>query len=454
MDENNFENKNNDTNNNSENNYNPNDYIINNQPQNTGCPINENDNNTQQYGYVVKPTSTSDSQSNLHGFNAGYYQQADTQKKPKAKLSKALIFVMVICIVLTPILGVVGGYAGTKLALNNSNSSLAPSQNNTNVNVSTMKTEEGLSTSELSNLVKPMVVEITTETKVNSLFVQQYVTSGAGSGVILTDDGYIATNNHVIADSTSVRVRLYDGTEYDATFVGADQQTDLAVIKIDATNLPFAQIGDSNNLVVGQDVLAVGNPLGQLGGTVTNGIISALGRDVTIDGQTMSLLQTNAAINPGNSGGGLFNARGELVGIVNAKSSGGDVEGLGFAIPSNTVKTITDDLIKKGYVGGRISTGMTLINIDDDSTALRYGVQSFGVYVYSVTQSSSAEIAGLRTGDRIIKLNDNDIKTINDVKTIFEETGVGNTLNVEFERNGQKQTTTLLLTELVPENIA
>ena len=179
------------------------------------------------------------------------------------------------------------------------------------------------------------VVEIRTESVTNSLFLRQFVTEGAGSGVIISEDGYIVTNNHVIQDARSITVALHDGTTYQAQLVATDSKMDIGVIKIDASGLTPAILGDSDSLSVGEPVVAVGNPLGQLGGTVTNGIVSALDREIILNNERRNLLQTNAAINPGNSGGGLFNANGELVGIVVAKSSGEDVEGLGFAIPVN-----------------------------------------------------------------------------------------------------------------------
>ena len=164
-----------------------------------------------------------------------------------------------------------------------------------------------------------------------------------------------------------------------------DAKTDLAVLKIEATGLTPAVFGDSDQLVVGETAVAIGNPLGELGGTVTSGIISALSRDVIIDGQTMTLLQTNAAINPGNSGGGLFNSAGELIGIVNAKSSGTGIEGLGFAIPGNTVKSVVEELMINGYVTGRLDTGIEVVDLTLQSTAFQYGVSRTGIYVLSVT---------------------------------------------------------------------
>ncbi|MBQ2862637.1 MAG: trypsin-like peptidase domain-containing protein, partial [Clostridia bacterium] len=187
--------------------------------------------------------------------------------------------------------------------------------------------------------VRDTVVEIVTENIQESAFYGQYVTSGAGSGVIINENGYIITNNHVVAGANTIYVRTTDQKEYKASLVGTDEESDIAVIKIDATSLKAATLGDSSAIKLGEAVIAIGNPLGSLGGTVTDGIISALDREVTIDGQEMRLLQTNAAVNPGNSGGGLFNMAGELIGVVNAKSSssnsGATIEGLGFAIPIN-----------------------------------------------------------------------------------------------------------------------
>ena len=186
----------------------------------------------------------------------------------------------------------------------------------------------------------------------------QQVQSGSGSGIILTSDGYIVTCKHVVDGAETIKVILNDDTEYDAKLIGSDTRSDLAVLKIEATGLSPATLGDSDMLTVGEDVIAIGNPLGELRGTATSGIISALSREVTVENTTMSLIQTDAAISPGNSGGGLFNASGSLVGIVNAKASSSNSEGLGFAIPVSSVKTIISNLIDHGYVLGRAYLGV------------------------------------------------------------------------------------------------
>ena len=202
-----------------------------------------------------------------------------------------------------------------------------------NVTIGSTGYDGDLSVAQVVKNVADTVVEITTTNVVTDMFYNQYVTSGAGSGVIIDSDGFIITNYHVIAGAQSITVRLTDENEFSAKIVGSDANTDIAVLKIQASGLPAAVLGSSKSLVVGQEVVAIGNPLGSLGGTVTDGIISALDRTVMIDKHQMTLMQTNAAINPGNSGGGLFNRAGELIGIVNAKQADTGIEGLGFAIP-------------------------------------------------------------------------------------------------------------------------
>ncbi|MBQ7889923.1 MAG: trypsin-like peptidase domain-containing protein [Erysipelotrichaceae bacterium] len=295
----------------------------------------------------------------------------------------------------------------------------------------------GTTVSTVASAVSDSVVEITTESVATSTFFSNYVTTGAGSGVIFTNDGYIVTNNHVIENSNAIKVTLRSGESYDAVLIATDSKTDLAVIKIEASDLHPVVLGDSDALIVGEDAIAIGNPLGELGGTVTNGIISALDREVTVEGQKMNLLQTNAAINPGNSGGGLFNAKGELIGIVSAKSSGTDIEGLGFAIPVNDVKEVVVQLIEHGYVSGRPALGVSVININSLQYAMQYGVTQYGVYIAEVLEDSAAEKAGLQAGDMFIAMDDVIIESYNDLSSALDSHSVGDVVTFQMKRNGR-----------------
>ncbi len=291
----------------------------------------------------------------------------------------------------------------------------------------------------------PSVVEVFTETKQVSPMFQEYVTGGAGSGVVLTEDGYIVTNHHVIDGASTIKVRLSGGQTYTAELTGTDAKTDLAVLKIDATNLSPAKLADSSKVRVGNFVIAIGNPLGELGGTVTEGIISALDREVTIDEQPMTLLQTSAAVNPGNSGGGLFDLNGELVGVVNSKSSGSDVEGLAFAIPSNTVAEISQELIEHGYVTGRPQLGVSVAQI-----ARSWQWQAYfdkpGLYV-----TESFEDNGLKAGDRFVQIDGTAISSAADISKVLDRHKVGDTVKVIVSRSGREVTVNVKLTEQKPD---
>ena len=241
------------------------------------------------------------------------------------------------------------------------------------------------------------------------------------------------------------------GKDYTATVVGEDSTSDIAVIKIDADGLTPAIVGDSDKLAVGDNVLAVGNPLGELGGTVTSGIVSALNRSVSIQGSssvnTMSLIQMDASVSPGNSGGGLFNMNGELIGLVNAKSSSSDAEGLGFAIPINDAIKVAQDLLENGYVSGRPYMGITYLAVTDAQTAAQLNVTAYGVYVVDVVQGGPADKAGLKTGDRIVSIDGTEIAQKDDLGTLIQQHAAGDTLSITVAREGQMQTVSLTLGE-------
>lgn len=321
----------------------------------------------------------------------------------------------------------------------------------TNVSqTSAITSGKSLSVAEVAHLAADSVVEITTESVANDMFMRQYVTEGAGSGVIISEDGYIATNNHVIEGASKIVVRLTDGKEYEAKLIGTDTQTDVAVIKVDGVTLQPVTLGDSDAIGVGDTAIAIGNPLGELGGTVTNGIISALDRQIVLENQTMTLLQTNAAINPGNSGGGLFNDQGQLIGLVVAKSSGSNVEGLGFAIPVNVVKEVVESIINVGYVQGRPVLGVSVISVDSAQLAYQYGLNQLGVYVAGLTEGTKAEASGLQVGDCLIAVDDTQISSTSDLTKILQSHEVGDKVSVMVSRNGKMITLEVELSESKP----
>ena len=254
-----------------------------------------------------------------------------------------------------------------------------------------------------------------------------------GTGVIMTENGYIITNAHVIEGCSQVEVALQDEQVYPAQLVGYDVQTDLAVLKIDAQDLAPAEFGDSAALQVGDTVLAIGNPLGEeLRGTMTDGIISAINRDVSVDGYTMVLLQTTAALNSGNSGGALINDRGQVVGITNLKMESYDstVEGLGFAIPTATVKTVVDELIAHGVVTGRPTIGITVRTVEAYANARPQGVR-----VESVQAGSDAD-GKLEVGDIIVEANGVAVATTDELLAVKEELEAGDILSLRLWRDG------------------
>jgi len=315
-------------------------------------------------------------------------------------------------------------------------------QNATSPAGSDTDTSELMSIADVVISVKHAVVEIQTERISTGGFMREYVSTGAGSGVIISEDGYIVTNDHVISGAQSIKVRLSNEQEYVAKLIGSDKKTDLAVLKIEADGLQPADMGHSSGLLVGQTAVAIGNPLGELGGTVTSGIVSALDREITIDGETMSLLQTDAAVNPGNSGGGLFDLYGKLVGIVNAKSSGSEIEGLGFAIPIDTARIVVEQLIDYGYVRGRIDPGLTLVDIQDPFTAMSYRVNYLGLYI------SNSVSEDFRSGDRIIAVDGLPINSFAEWKHKMNEYSVGDTVNITVVRGESTLTLPLTLAEM------
>ena len=276
------------------------------------------------------------------------------------------------------------------------------------------------------------------EPSVVGVLCKGYSSSSSGTGIIMSEDGYIITNCHVISGAQEITVELSDGEELGAIIVGSDELSDLAVIKINATGLPAAEFGDSDLLRVGDEVAAIGNPLGlELKGTLTNGIISAINRDIETDGRTLTLIQTNAALNEGNSGGPLINSSGQVVGVNTMKltSSFSSVEGLGFAIPISLAKPIIDELIDQGYVSGRPAIG--IIGSDVSNKASAYYRIPNGVLVNSVEYGSDAYAKGLEAGDVIVKVNGHDITSMDELNKIKNDYHAGDTVTLTVYRNGE-----------------
>lgn len=374
-------------------------------------------------------------------------------KKPKKPASRGFVAaVLALTVLASGALGFGGGYLANKLSFDSSNGGMTINQvSSSGASASNTSSGSAGTTSEIVKKTADSVVEIATEQLVRGSFAQQYVQQGAGSGVIISEDGYIITNYHVIDGAQNIKVTLRDGTtSYNAALIGSDEENDIALLKVDATGLSAATFGDSSSLAVGDYVVAIGNPLGELGGTVTDGIISALAREVTIENKNMTLLQTNAQISPGNSGGGLFNANGELIGVVNAKDSATEVEGIAFAIPINNVLDIINDLKNYGYVTGKVDLGMQLVDINSKETAFYYGVNETGCYVISVTKGSNADTAGFKTGDLITKVNGTEVSSVSDVNKALEDNKVGDKVVFTVYRSGKTSDISLTLAEYVP----
>jgi serine protease Do len=385
--------------------------------------------------------------------NGGYYNPSGSPKHNKAGqpmniTKRGFIIALILCVIVSSIVSV----GGMLIYMNYINGGT----NGSATHYTLTSSDETLSYKSIIAKTEPSVVSITTESVSTDSWMQNYVTEGAGSGVIIQSDGYIITCQHVISGASKITVTLNNNKEYKAKIVGEDEDNDIAVIKINATGLTAATYGNSSKLSVGDQVVVIGNPLGQLGGTATTGIISALNRNLTIDGNEMNLLQTDASINPGNSGGGMFDAAGNLIGIVEAKSTGSDVEGLGFATPVNKAARIAKKLIREGGTGkypssssssnssssnsnsssGEASSDVAIgINATtiSDSLAQQYGYSRGGVYVASVT-SSKASSAGLKEGDVIYKLDGKTVTTTNQLVSMLSKYDAGDSVTLRVAR--------------------
>lgn len=405
-----------------------------------------NTTNYQPYFTVDEPIAESGESGSWNN-----YEPKKPKKKPK-KVSftrRSLALLIICCVLLSSMFGFGGALAYDMMTADTVTGSATPTISTASSTTSgyTLESATGSSMTiqEITKVSQPSVVEIRTEGIMSDSWMQQYVTEGAGSGVIISEDGYIMTNNHVIDGANKITVTTADKQSYEAKLVGTDSTNDVAVIKIDANGLTPATYGNSDELAVGDLAVAIGNPLGELGGTVTAGIISATDRKLSIDGKTMSLLQTDSSINPGNSGGGLFNDDGQLIGLVVAKSSGSDVEGLGFAIPINTAANVAQQLMTNGYVKDQPWSGMTYTEGSSGFDAF-FGMSSSSVYIYSV-DTETAQKAGFESGDIVSEIDGKQITTIDDVSSVITSHKPGDVLTYKIIRNGQEMELQLKLQE-------
>ena len=378
---------------------------------------------------------------------------------PVSLTRKSLALLIALCVVVSALFGFGGSYLANALNGGHSGSSKTASVSKNGYKLEDA-TGSKMTVQEVTNKTKDSVVEIKTESVSADAWMQQYVTEGAGSGVVMTADGYIMTNNHVIDGASKITVTTSDDKEYEAKLVGTDSITDIAVLKISAKNLTPATYGNSDQLAVGDMAVAIGNPLGELGGTVSAGIISALDRELAIDGKTMTLLQTDASINPGNSGGGLFNGDGQLIGIVVAKSSGSNVEGLGFAIPINKAADVAQQLMDKGYVSDQPSTGMSYAESSQGNGAAQFfgnsqdsqsQSSSAAVYIQEIT-GTNAKKAGFQSGDLVYAVDGTRITSFNTLSSIVTSHKVGDKLTYTIVRGNQTKEIKLTLEEKKASN--
>ena len=405
------------------------------------------ENNTYHYSYT---SSNQPGQSyDAGGYNPNGYRQTQPpyREVPKKKHTGLKIAALALCCALLG--GAVGGGAAW-LALKNQKIT-------TQVNVSQRPSAEVvvhqvdgtklMTDAEVYAANANSVVSInTTITGGTNIFGQVTESASAGSGFILTPDGYIVTNYHVVEDASAIKTTLYNGDTYDAVYIGGDEDYDIAVIKIEATGLQAVTLGNSEGLNVGDRVLAIGNPLGELTFSMSGGMVSSVNRTINVSGTPFNMIQTDTSINPGNSGGPLFNQYGEVVGIVSAKYSSyanAAVEGLGFAIPINDVQAMIEDIMTNGFVTNKPYLGITGGTMTEQMAAqYRYNITQ-GVFVYSVEEGLAAANAGLKLGDVLTRIDDPEIASMEDLTSVKKYYSAGDTCTFTIYREGASTTVEL-----------
>ena len=390
----------------------------------------------------------------MNGEDPNHHDKNKRSRKPMSPKQKGAIKIVALCLVCA-LLGGLAQPIYSSLSGGNETTIYTGDRTPTQVDTTSVDTSKELTTAEIYAKYVNSCVGITVDIVSTNIFGQTVTGAAAGSGFVITEDGYILTNYHVIDGANSIKVTFDNGKEYTATYVGGEEKNDIAVIKVDATGLTPVVIGKSSDMLVGEQVTTIGNPLGELTFSESTGIISALDRSITMsDGRQMNMIQTDCAINSGNSGGPLFNSHGEVIGIVSAKYSSGSnsssasVEGLGFAIPMDDVASMVSDLVKNGYVTGKPIIGISVADVDESVTS--YGVPQ-GAIIRVVTPDLCGAKAGLQAGDIVTKIDNTDVTSASDLTSAIGNYKPGDKVTLTIFRSGETKTVEVTLEESTPE---
>ena len=390
----------------------------------------------------------------MNGEDPNHHNKNKRSRKPMSPKQKGAIKIVALCLVCA-LLGGLAQPIYSSLSGGNETTIYTGDRTPTQVDTASVDTSKELTTEEIYAKYVNSCVGITVDIVSTNVFGQTVTGAAAGSGFVITEDGYILTNYHVIDGANSITVTFDNGKEYTATYVGGEEKNDIAVIKVDATGLTPVVIGKSSDMLVGEQVTTIGNPLGELTFSESTGIISALDRSITLsDGRQMTLIQTDCDINSGNSGGPLFNSHGEVIGIVSAKYSSGSnsssasVEGLGFAIPMDDVASMVSDLVKNGYVTGKPIMGISVADVDESVTS--YGVPQ-GAIIRVVTPDLCGAKAGLQAGDIVTKIDNTDVTSASDLTSAIGNYKPGDKVTLTIFRSGETKTVEVTLEESTPE---
>ena len=390
----------------------------------------------------------------MNGEDPNHHDKNKRSRKPMSPKQKGAVKIVALCLVCA-LLGGLAQPIYSSLSGGNETTIYTGDRTPTQVDTASVDTSKELTTAEIYAKYVNSCVGITVDIVSTNVFGQTVTGAAAGSGFVITEDGYILTNYHVIDGANSIKVTFENGKEYTATYVGGEEKNDIAVIKVDATGLTPVVIGKSSDMLVGEQVTTIGNPLGELTFSESTGIISALDRSITMsDGRQMNMIQTDCAINSGNSGGPLFNSHGEVIGIVSAKYSSGSnsssasVEGLGFAIPMDDVASMVSDLVKNGYVTGKPILGISVDDVDESVTS--YGVPQ-GAIIRVVTPDLCGAKAGLQAGDIVTKIDNTDVTSASDLTSAIGNYKPGDKVTLTIFRSGETKTVEVTLEESTPE---